>query len=73
MAELKSDTAKAAGCIFGIVTILVMFPLWIALLYGLLEASSAPQWCWVIFYVYLPISFAMQIARQLIETVVDLK
>lgn len=49
-----SATYIAASCFYVTWQIVVMFPLWVALVYAVLSASDAPPWAWLVFYCYVP-------------------
>lgn len=55
------------GCIVGIAAIFIMVPLWATMCIGVLIASGAPTWCWVILWIYVPLSFFFQIVAKVVE------
>jgi hypothetical protein len=60
---------KFLGCIVGLFALVIMLPLWGAMTYAILKSSEAPDWAWVIFWIYLPVSFFFQIAAKIAEAI----
>ena len=47
------DEKTALGCIGGVL-VLVTIPMWLALLFVILDSICAPVWAWGIFFAYIP-------------------
>lgn len=69
MSGEKAPADVAVGCIVYGLTILIQTPLFCALMYGVIEASDAPRWVHVIFWIYLPVGILLGFARGMIEAV----
>ena len=68
---MSNDEDKAkialAGCLSAILTTLIQLPLFCMILVGLLIASDAPTWTWVLFWIYIPVGVILAVFRALVE------
>lgn len=62
---------QKAGCAIGILTICIQVPMWYWLIYKILLSVNANETMWLVFYVYVPFAFAIQIAGKLVENIFD--
>lgn len=51
------------GCILAMMHLIVVLPLWYALLFGLLDRVEAPTWMWICYFTYMPAGFAIASAK----------
>jgi len=52
--ELKDS--HVVGCVLSLWGLLVTGPMWLFLLFGILEGlgDAAPQWAWTLYFLYVP-------------------
>ncbi len=65
----ESDQAAISGCLATLLTLLIQFPLFCAILFGLLTACDAPTWTWVLFWIYVPIGLVLGCFRAIVDAV----
>lgn len=56
MEKKRDDAMLAAGCLSAVWVILVQVPMWLIFMFGLIQAVNPPQWVWVLFWCYVPVS-----------------
>ncbi len=65
----EMTAADVAGCIGGLVMLLITTPIWYVLLFVLLSRTEAPGWAWALYWLYVPthvlVAFCGQIWRVL--------
>lgn len=42
------------GCVVTIWALFVTTPIWLVLMFAMMQASDMPTWAWVLYWVYLP-------------------
>ena len=50
--EFKVSTM--IGCLFGMLSLFLVAPMWYAMLFGILQSIDAKPWMWVIYFIYVP-------------------
>jgi len=64
-----STESKMIGCVFGMVGIVVLLPLWYLMMYTILDMVQVPTWCWVVFWTYAPLNIMWQLGSKFIESI----
>ena len=63
--------ADFAGCFVAIWALLVTAPMWLVLLFSLMNSTDQPVWAWVLYWVYVPTHFLgvflVQVAKRLFD------
>ena len=56
MAEQTDQGEQVLGCILALWSLLITGPIWLILLFAILQAlgDSVPVWAWVLYWVYVP-------------------
>ena len=62
---------KAMKAIYGVVSLIIVMPIWYYLLYKLLESTQATQLEWFLFWVYVPVGLLMASLQKIIESAHD--
>lgn len=60
--KVEQSDAEQFGCVVGMWSILVTTPMWLALLFAVLNATNPPVWAWVLYWCYLPAQVLQVIA-----------
>ena len=63
----EKDDAEFAGCLMAFLVIMIQFPLFCVLLYGILDACQPQSWVWVVFWIYFPVGLIFAMARTAVE------
>jgi hypothetical protein len=64
----SSMTAKElAGCAAGNWNLLVNLPMWLILLFGILQTIDAPTWTWILYFIYLPCNVLGKVLNELFK------
>lgn len=50
------DNKTALGCLGSVIT-LISIPMWLTLLYVILNSIEVPNWAWIIYIMYVPVCF----------------
>jgi hypothetical protein len=53
--------------IFGLVSILIVSPIWYYLLYKLLSISGATELMWFLYYIYVPVGIILALIKSQID------
>lgn len=64
-----SAETKMLGCMFGMVGIVVLLPLWYLMMYAVLDSAQVPTWCWVVFWIHVPLNIVWQLGAKFIEAI----
>jgi hypothetical protein len=72
MANDNQPEAAIVGCVWGILTLFIQFPLFCCMLYGVLDASQAPTWVWVLFWIYLPVGLFLGVIGEVFKALTRL-
>jgi hypothetical protein len=54
----ETKSSEVVGCGAAALHLACTLPIRAALTFWLLQATAAPTWCWVAFWVYVPVSVA---------------
>lgn len=63
----EKERVATVGCLAGLLSLLIQFPLFCLMMFGLLMACDAPTWTWVLFWVYIPVGFILAAFRGVME------
>lgn len=63
----RNDTQSLVGCLLALAALAIQLPLWACLMFGILDASGAPTWCWVLFWIYVPVCVVLGVIRAIAE------
>ena len=63
----EPNAKDTVGCIFGLFTIILVTPVWYALLFGILQAIEAEPWMWVCYFIYVPAQLGCAILGRLFQ------
>jgi ABC-type multidrug transport system permease subunit len=58
---------KALKVIWGLVSVMVIGPIWYYLLYKILQAVDASELMWFLYWIYLPTAFFMGVLNSIIS------
>ena len=64
--ELKPS--QFAGCATAMIRMMVTLPMWYVLLFGIIGRIDAPNWLWILFWVYMPVGVLLSIAEEFEKT-----
>lgn len=69
---MSKNERGCLGLVFSTVTVLIQFPLFCLLLYGIMQsiAPSPPQWVWVILWAYIPVGTLLGTLRGVVEAII---
>jgi hypothetical protein len=56
-----------AGCAVGVGRLCVSWPIWYALLFGILQRIDAPTWMWVAYFVYVPSGLLLGVCEEVVK------
>lgn len=64
MSEDKKKAQAVVGCMTSLWHMIVVAPMWWALLFGILQhmGETCPMWMWVCFWAYVPCNMASMMA-----------
>lgn len=65
--KMSDEKKQIRGCMASVLSLFIQTPIWGAILYGVLSASGAETWVWVLFWLYLPICVALGMFRAVAE------
>ena len=60
---MSKEKAVLQGCLWNMLSLALIMPMWYAILWGLLEASQAPTWCWIVYFMYLPSAIVVSFGK----------
>lgn len=73
MAEKKLEKKKTIGCVFGLLQLVCLMPLWYVLLYHALLGANVPAFVWWIYYTYVPLGFVLRGAQTIASALFDVE
>lgn len=68
---MSEKNKLAGGCLVLALMLFVQLPLWFVLMYGVIEASGAPTWCWVIYWIYVPVNVVLATVSKVFEILLE--
>ncbi len=64
MAKPDDTGLVLGGCVVAVARLMIIFPIWYALLFGILQRVDAPAWMWVAYWVYVPVCVLSGLAEE---------
>jgi hypothetical protein len=52
--------------IAGLFAMFVSLPIWYTLMFQLLKATNIPEWVWVLYWIYVPVTFLLGIITNIV-------
>ncbi len=56
MSAKESEAEQYAGCLLIAWSLFLTTPMWLVLLFALMQANDMPTWSWVLYWVYCPVA-----------------
>ena len=50
----KQEFQQVAGCLLAVWSLIITSPMWLILLFMLMQANEMPNWSWVLYWAYVP-------------------
>jgi hypothetical protein len=63
----ESTPRVVVGCFGAFWLLFICFPMWVAMLHGILSACNPPSYVWLLFYVYIPVAFIGGVVQQVLK------
>jgi hypothetical protein len=63
-----TKTSVWIGCVFAIIQLTFVAPLFYAIVFGVLQKIDAPVWMWICFWLYLPVSLLASVLKEACNT-----
>lgn len=69
LADDKVTGEHAGGCAIIVWSLFVLTPMWLLLLFALMQANEMPMWSWVLYFCYVPAHLIGVAIRAFLEVV----
>lgn len=62
---MSKETRFGIGCI----GLLITLPMWYAIMFGVMKAADAPDWVWLLYWIYVPLGLLIRVLGEYVEKI----
>lgn len=66
-----NEKARTFGCVFGIIRLVILTPIWFYIWWSVLKMISAPEMLFYLFWTYVPISFILSLVEVVVKELLE--
>lgn len=64
----SKDTGMLMGCAFAMLRVAVCLPMYLILVFALMQANDMPTWAWVLYWAYVPTTCVLRFGQAISES-----